>query len=125
TYSMYYTSNGATVIPYGFSDLVFTNYLGGAQIAEVLINDALTYDNFSESNIAQVTFSTERAAIGSKWRATSGPNGALPGVKTDRFYVIKDAAGNIYKLKFTSFILQDGGERGKPTLTYALVKKGS
>jgi len=115
-YSIYFT--GTT--PYGFSDLIFTNYLGGTQSAEVLTS-TVTYAGYGESNIATTTFSSSRNTISSNWRATTG----TIGVKTDRFYVIKDSAGNVYKVKFNSFTTQDGGTRGYPKLEYALVKKGA
>lgn len=119
-YSMYFTNFGSGLIPYGFSDLVFTNNLGGVEAAEVLTTTA-TYDAFAESNLTGITFSKAADVIGSKWRVTQG----TIGVKTDRFYLIKDPAGNIYKLKFISFHANDGGERGKPKLEYKLVKKGA
>lgn len=119
-YSMYFTNFGTGLIPYGFSDLVFTNSLGGVEAAEVLTTTA-TYDAFAESNLAGITFSKAADVIGSKWRVTQG----TIGVKTDRFYLVKDPAGNIYKLKFISFHANDGGERGKPKLEYKLVKKGA
>lgn len=120
-YSMYFTNFGAGLIPYGFSDLVFTNNLANVEAAEVLTTTA-TYDAFAESNLNGVTFSKAADAIGSKWRVTSG--GPI-GVKTDRFYLIKDPAGNIYKLRFLSFHADDSGVRGKPKLEYKLVKKGA
>lgn len=113
-YSIYYT--GTT--PYAFSDLVFSNHLAGTQVAEVLTS-TVGYDAYAESNVATTTFSASRNTISSNWRVTSG---GTVGVKTDRFYVIKDSAGNVYKLKFISFG-PDGGTRGYPVLTYALVKK--
>lgn len=116
TYSIYFT--GTT--PYAFSDLVFTNYLGGVQSAEVLTS-TVSYDAYAEANITTTTFSGARGTISSNWRATTG----TIGVKTDRFYVIKDGAGNVYKLKFNSFTTQDGGTRGYPKLEYKLVKKGA
>jgi hypothetical protein len=116
TYSIYFT--GPT--PYAFSDLVFSNYLGGTQVAEVLTS-TVTYDAYAEANIADTTFSTGRNTVASNWRTTTG----TVGVKTDRFYVIKDSAGNVYKLKFISFTTTDGGTRGYPKLEYALVKKGA
>lgn len=115
-YSMYYTAT----FPYGFSDLVFINNLGGVSAAAVATS-AKTYAAFAEADIASVTFSTNRDIIGSTWRNTTG---TAIGVKTDTFYVIKDSAGNVYKLKFNSFISNDGGERGKPVIEYKLVKKG-
>lgn len=114
TYSIYYT--GTT--PYAFSDLVFTNYLNNTQVAEVLTS-SVTYAAYAEANVATTTFVAGRNTIGSNWRATTG----TVGVKTDRFYVVKDAAGNVYKLKFVSFTTQDGGTRGYPKIEYALVKK--
>ena len=116
-YSMYFT--GTT--PYAFSDLVFLNQYAGVTAAEILTTTA-TYEAFAESNLAAVTFSADRDVIGSKWRVTSG---GTVGVKNDRFYVIKDTAGNIYKLRFINFHASDGGERGKPKLEYKLVKKGA
>ena len=120
-YSMYFTNFGTGLIPYGFSDLVFINRQGNVEAAEVLTTVA-TYDAFAESNLAGVTFSKNADVIGSKWRVTSG---GTVGVKADRFYLIKDSAGNIYKLRFVSFHPSDGGERGKPKLEYKLVKKGA
>jgi hypothetical protein len=113
-YSIYYTG----AIPYAFSDLVFSNHLAGTQVAEVRTS-TISYDAYAESNIATTTFSASRNTISSNWRVTSG---GTVGVKTDRFYVIQDSAGNVYKLKFISFG-PDGGTRGYPVLSYALVKK--
>ncbi len=120
TYSIFETNFGVDV-PYGFSDLVGLNYLAGVQAAEVLTSD-VTYENYTEANIATTTFSADRWAIGSKWRVTGGPGGGAAGVKTDRFYVVKDANGNYYKLKFISFTSTDGGTRGKPEISFELVK---
>ncbi len=113
TYSIYYT--GTT--PYAFADLVFTNYLGNVSSAEVLTS-TVSYDAYSTANVATTTFSTARDVISSNWRATTG----TIGVKTDRFYVVKDASGNVYKVKFISFTTNDGGTRGYPVVQYALVK---
>lgn len=113
TYSIYYT--GTT--PYAFADLVFTNYLGNVSAAEVLTS-TVTYDAYAASNVATTTFSTGRDVISSNWRATTG----TVGVKTDRFYVVKDGSGNVYKVKFISFTTNDGGTRGYPVVQYALVK---
>ena len=45
-----------------------------------------------------------------------------PGVKADRFFVIKDCAENYYKLRFLKFGSGDDGERGRPQLEYELLK---
>ncbi len=115
------TNLSATVeIPYYFSDQVLINHLAGVQAAEVLTT-TVSYDAFGESNLSAITFSSNRNTIGVNWRATTG----TVGVKTDRFYVVKDALGNIYKLKFLNFTSADGGERGYPNIVYTLVKKAS
>jgi hypothetical protein len=116
------TYKATPTIPYTFSDYVYINYLGGVQAAEIVTSvatNAATYTAYAEANIATTTFSASKVVIGGNWRATTG----TVGVKTDRFYVIKDAAGNVYKLKFISFHANDGGERGKPVIEYKLVKK--
>lgn len=118
--SSYYTSFGAGNIYYPFSDLVFINSKDGTEAAEVLTS-TISYDGYTESYIATTSFSSDRDVIGSKWRSTQAPP---IGVKTGRFYVIKDAAGNVYKLKFINFTTQDGGTRGYPNIEYALVKAG-
>ncbi|GAB4015445.1 HmuY family protein [Spirosoma koreense] len=118
TGAIYKTSDGTNDIPYYFSDQVFINLLAGVTAAEVMTS-TVSYDAYSESNIAATTFKSDRSVIGANWRATTG----TIGVKTDRFYVVKDAVGNIYKLKFVSFTSQDGGERGKPKVEFRLVKQ--
>ena len=121
TGALYKTNLSATVeIPYYFSDQVFINHLAGVQAAEVLTS-TVSYENFAESNLSAITFSSNRSTIGANWRATTG----TVGVKTDRFYLVKDAAGNVYKLKFLNFTSADGGERGYPNIEYKLVKKAS
>ncbi|NEU67500.1 HmuY family protein [Spirosoma agri] len=120
TGGIYITSDGTNNIPYYFSDQVYINFLAGVTAAEVMTS-TVTYDAYAESNIATTTFKADRSVIGSNWRATTG----TVGVKTDRFYVVKDAAGNVYKLKFISFISNDGGVRGNPKFDYKLVKQAN
>jgi hypothetical protein len=119
-WTLYYGTDQDGIFPYSFSDIVFSNSLNGVQVAQVQTS-VVSYANFSASNLSAVTFSAKRDAIGDKWRNTTG---TAVGVKTDSFYIIKDAAGNIYKLKFNSFHASDGGVRGKPVVEYKLVKKG-
>jgi len=110
------TYKASPTIPYTYSDYVYINYLAGVQAAEVLTT---SFDTYTESNIAGTTFSSSKVVIGGNWRSTQAPIG----VKTDRFYAIKDAAGNVYKLRFLSFHASDGGVRGYPKIEYKLVKK--
>lgn len=119
TWSIYYGMAGPDAYPYGFSDIVFVNNLGGTQAAQVS-TATVSYNDYKESNIATTVFKAERNVIGSDWRSTS----PATGVKGDRFYVIKDASGNVYKLKFVSMGAGDAGKRGEPVIEYKLVKKG-
>ncbi len=114
------TYKASATIPYTFSDFVILNFLGGVQAAEVL-TATVSYSDFKEANLSAVTFKSERDVIAGNWRITSG---TPLGVKSDRFYLVKDGSGNVYKLKFNSFISNDGGTRGKPVIEYKLVKKG-
>ncbi|HEY9047360.1 MAG TPA: HmuY family protein, partial [Ohtaekwangia sp.] len=123
TYAVYETDNGGTMIPYAFSDLVYINAKGGVTAAQILNTESVTYDTFTSSNLTGIAFASNIDVIGSNWRVTSPA--ASAGVKTDRFYLVKDGAGNIYKLKFVSFHPNDGGTRGKPVVKYELVQKAS
>lgn len=118
SYSIFKTSFGFGDVPYNFSDLVAINTLAGVQAAQVMTS-TVSYTNYGESNIATTNFTSNRWVIGNAWRGTTPP----VGVRTDRFYVIKDPIGNIYKLKFTSFHPSDGGVRGFPAIEYKLVRK--
>ena len=122
SYGVYFAGGGTAIIPYLYSDFVYTNREAGVQAAEATTADGFNYDSFalSDVNNARLVYSSQRDAVGSKWRVTSG---ATVGIKTDRFYVVKDPAGNYYKLKFISAgIGQDGGQRGYPEIAYKLVK---
>ena len=98
---------------FGFSDFISTNFRSGVQAAEVLTS-TIAYEDFTITNTNGLEFSAEPDAIGSKWRSTNPPTG----VKADRFYVVKDAGGNIYKVKFLAMGVNDGGTRGRPQLEY-------
>ncbi|HEU4555866.1 MAG TPA: HmuY family protein [Chitinophaga sp.] len=122
SYGVYFAGSGTAVIPYLFSDFVFSNSLAGVQAAEATTADGFNYDTFAAADLtsSKLVFTATRDAIGSKWRATAG---ATLGIKTDRFYIVKDTGGNYYKLKFVSAgIGQDGGQRGYPEIAYKLIK---
>jgi hypothetical protein len=122
TYSIYKAPQG---IPYAYSDLVFINSRGGVSAVQVL-ETTVSYNNFAASNVADLKFDGQRDVIGSSWRVTSVPPGStdVVGVRTDRYYVVKDAYDNVYKLRFINFHSADGGTRGKPLIEYKLVVKG-
>lgn len=112
--------------PYYYPDFVVTNLKGGARSYQVLNNTGVTYDTFTMAAVNTANFTEDQRNIGSNWRATSvtGNDGNPVSqfvLRTDRFFVIKDPAGNIYKLKFTQGA-NSSGERGYPKFQYALVQ---
>lgn len=117
---------GASSITYYYSDFVTTNMLGGTQVYEVLATDAnqtaIEFENFLATDINDTNFSTsltDQRVIGANWRNGGGPS-SLPSIKDDRFYVVKDVEGNIYKLRFLA-LTNDAGERGYPVFEYKIL----
>lgn len=123
SYSLFETNFGAGPVPYNFSDLISVNYLSGVTVATKIYANAATasaaYNAFNKDSITTTVPSTGRWSIGSGWRSTQPATGA----RTERFYVVKDAEGNYYKLKCLAMgVGTDGGTRGKPEFEYALIK---
>jgi hypothetical protein len=132
----YSTNDSGLGTPYWTQDFILLNYLGGAEASEqastggdVAANAAAAleaYNNYNEAKISTTTFVKTRDAIGAKWRLAAAPGVTNPGIRRDRFYVVKDPSGNVYKLKFVSYGVPTGdGERGKPVIEYKLVKKAN
>lgn len=116
-----YLANQGAFITYYYADFITTNSKGGTQVYEVL-NTTATYDTFTLTSVVDANFwasTAEQRIIGSAWRNGGGPS-TSPSVKDDRFYVVKDAAGNIYKLKFLA-LTNDAGERGYPVFEFELL----
>ncbi|WP_264534984.1 HmuY family protein [Flavobacterium sp. N1736] len=115
--------NAGSEVTYGYSDFITTNSKGGTQAYQVLATADVTYAAFTKANVTESNFTasiTDQRAIGANWRSGGGPT-TLPSVRTDRFYVVKDAAGNYYKVKFLA-MTNEAGERGHVTLEYAILK---
>jgi len=112
-----FENDGTSSGSYFFSDFVVTNNKGGARSYQVLTSTT-AYDNFTLANVSEANFdtATDQRTIGSNWRSVTPIE-----LYSDRFYVIKDPAGNVYKLRFTSMLSQSG-ERGNPTFQYALLQ---
>jgi len=114
------TNFGSGPVPYYFQDIVLQNR-AGVQTVQILTS-AKTYEAFAEADLTGLDFGVQtQTKIGANWRSGGGP-GVSPAVRTDRFYVIKDADDNYYKLKFTA--LTTSGERGRPQFEFALIKQG-
>ncbi len=116
--------NFGSPLPYFYPDYVINNSRGGAFAYDVSTED-FSYENFALSNVDHSKFIEDQRGIGSSWRGTTaiGPDG-LPVsqfvLKTDIFYVLKDPAGNIYKIRMTGGALENQ-ERGHPTFVYELL----
>jgi hypothetical protein len=110
-----FTQYSGQDVSYFYPDFAVTNTKAGTRAYQVLTSE-FAYDTFVLANVTTANFDTDaakdRRAIGANWRATNPLQ-----LKTDRFYVVKDAAGNIYKLKFTA-MQNASGERGNVTFEY-------
>lgn len=102
---------------YGFSDGVLHNRKGGVTAYSVT-TDQIAYDNFTASNIIEANFQIDQRTIGASWRDVIDNDKKL--IDTI-FYIIKDSNNNIYKLKFTA-LLNQNGERGYPEFKYELLQ---
>lgn len=115
--------NFGSEVTYGYADFITTNMKGGTVVYQVLVEDGITYDAFVLTNVDQTKFEAskkDQRIIGSNWRSGGGP-GTLPSIRTDRFYIVKDVAGNVYKVNFLA-MSNDAGERGNPVFEYSLLK---
>ncbi len=97
---------------YGFSDFVTTNVYGNVSAYQVLTED-VAYDTFNASNVNELLFMLDKTVIGSNWRSVFSRL-----TKSDRFYVLKDESGNIYKIRFNNLV-DERGERGYPSFEYS------
>ncbi|NIJ45682.1 hypothetical protein FHR24_002150 [Wenyingzhuangia heitensis] len=106
-----------------YSDYGLHNTLGNVGLYQVLTykveDDVRTdlevssYIDFQLSNVDDASFIYDnQTVIASDWR-NSGDGIA----KDDRYYIIKDNEGNLYKLRFTA-LLSSSGERGYSQFEY-------
>lgn len=102
---------------YGFVDGVLHNRKGGVTAYSVT-TDQYAYEDFNTSNVIANNFKIDQRTIGASWRDVMNDQKVL--IDTI-FYIIKDSNGNVYKLKFTA-LLNDNGERGYPEFKYELIQ---
>ncbi|MGV4414137.1 HmuY family protein [Chryseobacterium sp. T1] len=105
---------------YIYADFVVTNVLGGASAYQVTVKAPATgqarYDQFKIEDIDVTKFiNNDQTVIGANWRNPIGANGLE--VYSDRFYVIRDADGYFFKLRFTR-MTDPNGNRGFPQFEY-------
>jgi len=114
-----YTQYEGQDVSYFYPDFAVTNTKNGTRAYQVLTSD-VAYENFTVANVTAGNFETEaakdRRAIGANWRSTMPLQ-----IKTDRFYIVKDASGKVYKLRFTA--MQNASlERGHISFEYKLLQ---
>lgn len=100
---------GLGEVPYLYQDIILINRR--VSVAKVMIATK-AYADFNMGDVSTQTFLTAQNAIGADWRNGGGPT-TSPSVRTDRYYIIKDADGNYYKLMFTA-LTDNNGTRGYP-----------
>jgi len=102
---------------YGYSDFVVNNLKAGIKAYRVNVADAnIDFNAFGLSNVNEANFQDDQRIIGADWRDVfSGTAFA------DRFYVLKDSEGNLYKIRMLGF-LNPSGVRGYPKLEYKLLQ---
>ncbi|WP_034058406.1 HmuY family protein [Lacinutrix jangbogonensis] len=106
---------------YGFTDYVLNNTKTNAKTYMIDTTvDGLTYDDFVLTDVVDTNYTNDQRSIGSSWRNGGGP-GSLPSLKDDVFYIVNDADGNLYKLKFLA-LTNDEGVRGYPEFVYSLLQ---
>ncbi|MGM0634483.1 MAG: HmuY family protein [Bacteroidota bacterium] len=103
---------------YTYADFILTNRHGGTRAYQVLTEE-YAYNNFNQVDVDYNKFDNDQRNIGSEWRSGGGPDQG-PSLKEDRFYVIEDTEGNLYKLRFTQLV-DETGARGFPGFEYHLL----
>lgn len=100
---------------YFYADFVTTNTLNGVGAYQISVTGSLdqAYTAFKLKDVepAKFVFNDHRA-IGDKWRTTTGTaTNPVPFVYSDRFFVLKDAEGFYFKLRFNK-MKDENGNRG-------------
>lgn len=116
-------SPGVSAGSYVYADFVISNITDGVGAYQVDIPSGINtdqyYSNFKSKDIEASKFIfNDQRAIGDHWRTVTGSNGAQ--VYGDRFYIIKDAEGFFFKLRFNK-MMNDKGERGYPQFEYEIL----
>ena len=101
---------------YGYSDFVLNNLKAGIKAYRVNVASGVSYNDYALGNVNEASFENDQRVIGADWRDVFTGSAF-----TDRFYVLKDAEGNIYKIKMLGFLNQSG-VRGYPKFEYKLLQ---
>ena len=112
-----FDNDGVSAGAYFYSDFIVINKKGGVS-AVMVEGDTAAYQAMTLASFQAGghMLDTDQRAIGDKWR-----NVFDKAVYDDVFFVVKDAAGNHYKVKFISMLNADG-HRGFPMFQYTLLQ---
>jgi hypothetical protein len=103
---------------YFFSDFIVTNTKAGVTAFMITESQGLTFQTFTADMLNQgdYAFSNDQRAVGANWRNVTPVQ-----VYDYVFFVVQDAGGAVYKIKFIS-MLNAAGERGFPMFQYELLQ---
>ena len=108
---------------YFYADFVTTNTLDGVGAYQVTTTGNLeqAYSAFKLKDVDPNKFVfNDHRAIGDKWRTTTGTTANPTAfVYADRFFILKDAEGFYFKLKFNTMKDSKKGERGYTNFEFA------
>jgi hypothetical protein len=99
---------------YGFSDFSLHNRKGGVT-SYSLVDNNITYENFTAINVNDTLLQESQVVIGSSWRSVFDGT-----ANTNIYYLLKDANNNYYKIRFLDLV-NESGERGYPRFEYTLL----
>jgi|TARA_B110000116_G_scaffold25142_1_gene19290 hypothetical protein len=100
---------------YGFSDFI-THNRKGSVTSYSLVDNSISYTDFSSLNVDDALLEENQTVIGSSWR-----NVFTGTIIANTYYVLKDANNNYYKIRFLDLV-NDSGERGYPRFEYKLLQ---
>lgn len=105
---------------YIYADYIVSNHLSGVGIYQVDTDHAtLTqdYNNFTINDVDESLFEyNDQRSLGGNWRSTVSGTSSTPVVHGDRFFVLKDPDGIMYKIRFIS--MTKDGQRGYPVFEF-------
>lgn len=106
---------------YTYADFIIHNTMAGAGVYQVTTEPSALeqdYSNFTAADVDESSFIyNDQRAIGSNWRSTVSGTSSDPVVYGDRFFVLKDPNGILFKIRFIS-MLGENNERGFPQFEY-------
>lgn len=113
-----------------FTDTVYTidgsQFLTGYAVTGAYLNQANTsayvvnsdgYDNFTSTDVDASLFTNRLNVIGHDWKIFQDVYTILD----DKFYIIKDKDGLLYKFRFLNFYNPENGLKGYPEIQFELL----